>query len=213
MKAYRELYEDEDINEYYKEFKTLNNLQDGRTLNQGEELLFPHTKKSKEIEEAAKAAKAAKSAEALRKEARQKAVYYFHHTLIPDWIYRHSNEIIEKGNIDALVTNAREIVDEDFAESLVLHRYPDKRIYILEFEKPQNMNEYFFVAIKMRESGGTYFYALEKGISFFGIGDVSVLFEWRSRGNVSKLGGRNYEDLSSFLQELENGRTVSSSDK
>jgi len=262
MKAYRELYEDEDINEYYKEFKTLNNLLDGRKLNQGEELMFPHTKKSKEIEEAeeAKAARAAKSAEtaaarkqargapaanydkqgeqlslfgsdspsrprathpederkraeALRKDARQKSVYYFQHTFLPDWIYSHSNEILEKGNVDVLVTNAREKVDEDFAESLILHRYPDKSIYILEFEKPENVNEYFFVAIKMRESGGSYFYTLEKGISFFGAGEVSVLFEWRSRRNVSKLGGRNYKDLSSFLQELEKGRPVNSGDK
>jgi hypothetical protein len=259
MKAYRELYEGEDINEYYEEFKTLNNLLDGRMLKRGEELMFPHTRKSKEIEEAeeAKAVRAAeeaeaaaarkqareaaaanhekpeeqpslfgsdsrsrpgatnpeaerKRAEALRKDARRKSVYNFQHTLLPDWMCNHSNEILEKGNIEALVTIAREKVDEGFAGSLVLHRYPDQSIYILEFEKPKNVSEYFFVAINTRESGGPYFYGLEKGISFFGTGEESVLFEWRPRGHVSKLGGRNYEDLSSFLQELEKGRPVSS---
>ena len=151
-----------------------------------------------------------KRAEELRKEARQNSVYYFQHTLLPGWLYNYSNEIVEKGNIDELVANAREKVDEDFAESLALHRYPDKNIYILEFEKPNNVSECFFFAIKTRESGDSCFYALEKGISIFGVGEVSALFEWRSRGNVSKLGGRDYEDLSSFLQELETIRPVGS---
>ena len=261
MKAYPELYEDEDINEYYAEFKTLNNL-NGRKLVRGEKLMFPHTGKSKKIQEdeKAKAALAAEGAdvaaakarakkaaaanpekpekqvtlfgsysrsrpgvtnpeaereraEALRKNARQQSVYYFQHILLPHWLNSHCYALLEKGSVDALAAIARARVDEDFAESLVLHRYPDKSIYILEFEKPKNVSEYFFVAIKPEKSGGPYFYALEKGISFFGTGDVSVLFEWRSGGNISNLGGRKYKDLPGFLQELEAGRPMSSDDE
>ncbi|MDF7826251.1 hypothetical protein P4B35_19645 [Pontiellaceae bacterium B12227] len=252
MKSFPELYEGVDVNAYYTEFKALNGL-DGRKLRLGEELKFPHTPKSRQIEqekraEAARAARAAEAAtervrakeaaaaanpgktekeislfgsdtrsrpgrispEAERKNARQKAVYYFQRTFLPQWLRNHSNEILENGPVDGLITSARTWVDKDFAASLVLYRYPDKRIYILEFEKPKNVSEFFFVAIKADESGGSYFYYLEKGISFFGAGEESVLHEWRSGGDVSNLGGRDYTDLASFLQELEGGRPVSS---
>lgn len=251
MKAFPELYEGVDINAYYEEFKTLNNLGD-RKLQLGEELMFPHTKKSKKIlaDERAKAARAVKdaeaaaaralaketaaenpevsgeelslfgsdtrsrpgriSSEAARKSARQMAVYDFQHTFLPQWVRIQGSALLETGSVDGLITRAKAKVDEDFAASLALHRYPDKNMCILEFEKPQNVSGCFFVAIKAEESGRLYFYALEKGISFFGAGDESVFFEWRFGGDVANLGGRDYNDLSGFLRELEAGRPVSS---
>ncbi|MDH3982477.1 MAG: hypothetical protein OES84_06180, partial [Kiritimatiellaceae bacterium] len=149
-------------------------------------------------------------AEARRKITRQKSVSYFQRTVLPRWMRNQSSEIFGEGNIDGLVAIAQEKVDEDFAESLVLHRYPAKNIYILEFEKPQKVGEYFFVAIKTEERGEPHFYSLEKGISFFGTGDVSVLFEWRSGESISNLGGRKYKDLPRFLQEIETGRPLHS---
>lgn len=253
MKAYPELYEGEDINAYYTEFKALNNL-NGRKLNRGQELKFPHTRKSKEIHdakiaEAARAARAAKAAakreraaveaaenpeepseelslfgsdtrsnpeaekrraEARREEARHKAVHDFQHAQLPLWVYSEGFTSVENESMDALMALAREKVDASFAEALVLHRYPDKNICILEFEEPKKLGEFFFFAIKVKEDGGAYCYSLEKGISFFGVGDESILLEWRTAWNFSDLGGRTYKDLSGFLKELEAGRPVKS---
>ncbi len=258
MKAYPELYKDEDINVYYSNFKTLNNL-DGRKLKTGEELIFPHTGKSKEILETEKAKSARKvkraeeaatraqwreaaaapdkqdkklllfgtdapsrpkttnpeakiaCAEAERKRARYKAVRYYQHTLLPRLLYQNDPTVlnsIEQGNIEELVAQARKTVDELFSKALALHRYPDKKIYILEFEQPDHVEDCFFIGIKKEATGQPNIYVLEKGLRFFGVGDESVLFERKPGGALTKLGGRTYHDLSSFLQEIEAGRPV-----
>jgi hypothetical protein len=244
MKAYPELYKDEDINVYYSNFKTLNNL-DGRKLKTGEELIFPHTKESEKIMAAAKAkaastvkeAEAAASesqdeglslfgsdtrshtpsgiprTEAERKNARQNAVRYYQHTLLPRLLNQNDPTVlnaIEQGNIEVLVARARGKVDELFSKALVLHRYPDKEIYILEFEQPDQVGNYFFLGIKKEAYEPPRIYALEKGLSFFGAGDPSVLFERKPGGQFTKIGGRTYNDLSSFLQEMEGERPMSS---
>ncbi len=260
MKAYPALYRDEDINAYYKAFKALNKLNDGRKLQRGEELMFPHTKRSQEIEaaEKAKAARAAAEAEAAaarerekeaadnpegsessedqlsvfgsdsrsrtssadaaaaknartaaqRKEARQSAVYNFQRRLLPRWLQDHSSNFVE--NIDVLVAKARAHVDEPFAGALTLHCYPDKEIHVLEFETPEKVEQYFFLAIKGGGDSEPSLYALEKGISFFGAGDVSKLFERKPGGAFCELGGRKYDDLSGFLPELEAGPAADS---
>lgn len=245
LKAYRHLYEGEDINTYYRAFKSINNLGE-RKLKPGEELIFPDTEMSKKIREAeiAKAAKAAEDAtapkepapepdaqspattgspeaeraraEAQQKKARHEAIHYYQHTLLPHWMFDYKRNMaanIEKGNINALVDQAHRRVDEHFAKSIVLHASQDKKIYVLEFEKPEYRGQYFFFAIKKEESGRLYLYSLEQGISLFGVGDASVLFEWRSGEDFSDLGGRDYNDLSSFLQELEAGRPEPSDDE
>jgi len=53
-KAHWELYKGEDINALYQEFKKINNLE-GRKLQKGETLTFPHTKKSTQLAKAEKA--------------------------------------------------------------------------------------------------------------------------------------------------------------
>lgn len=245
MKAYPDLYEGEDINAYYQAFKALNNLDGGRKLKQGEELMFPHTQKSKEIEEAekAEAARAKAEAEAAaararareavaaaeqdthaspeeieranayaeRKRARQNAIYQFQHWQLPSWLEDHSTNIVE--SMDALVAKACEKVDEQFAEALVLHRYPDKNIHVIEFEKPDKVKNCFFLAMKREANGLPYLYALEKGIGFFGTGDVSVLFEQHPEGGFSELGGRKYNDLSSFVQDIDEERPATTEEE
>jgi hypothetical protein len=260
LKAYPELYEGEDVNEYYQAFKTLNNLGE-RKLQLGEALQFPDTAVSKQIREAeiAAAEKAAQKVEAAEtmvsayevdavpaeessdglslfgsdrrssptvsspvdeatrlKNARYEAVHYFQHTLLPNWIHDYNRNIvenIENGNIAELAAQAQLQVDEDFAETLVLHPYPDKKIYVLEFEAPQKVGDYFFAAVIKNEYDGFSFYSLEKGLSFFGAGDDSVLVEWEDAGDFSNLGGRKYKDLFSFVQELEAGPSVPADDK
>jgi hypothetical protein len=276
LKAYPALYKDTDINKYYQEFLTVNNLGE-RKLQLGEEITFPDTAISKKLREAeaAKAARTARTertekaaktqrtrratrtpsagtgtstlfgsdrpsttwvtdpeveissgeteeeraeakkarAEAQKKTARHEAIYYYQHYLLPSLLYddnRNLIEFLEKGNIDELVAQAQAKVDEPFAKALVLHAYPEKGIYVLEFEPPKKGGDYFFVALKKGASGRFNIYALERGISFFGVGDKGVLSEWGPAGDLSDLGGRNYNDLSSLLQELEAGRPVSS---
>lgn len=247
MKAHPELYKGEDINAYYQEFKALNSLE-GRKLKLGEELMFPHTAKSKELadaeavkeqkkkaraerklrqEAAALNAEPAESsdselslfgsdtrssaasqarAKAQRENARYNTMYHFQRTLLPLWLCDPGNPIgahIENGNIDALREKSFEQVDQQFSDALVLHPYPDKGIYVLEFEEPKKMEGLFFLAIKREESGKTYIYALERGLSVFGAGDASIFSKYKSDGEFSDLGGRQYMDLTSFLQEIE----------
>lgn len=261
LKAYPELYKDEDFTAYYSNFKTLNNL-DERKLKKGEELMFPHTGKSKEILEAEKEKAARKvkeaegavagaqrpeaavaprkqdegmslfgydtprsrsrfidpeeellRAEAARKRARHQAVHYYQHTLLPRLLQQNYPAVlnsIEQGTIEELVSLARKKVDEPFSKALVLHRYPEKEIYILEFEQPNNVRDCFFLGIKKEANGLPGIYMLEKGISFFGTGNISVLFKRKLGGAFTKLGDRKYNDLSSFLQEIEVGQSASS---
>jgi len=240
MKAHWKLYEGEDVNECYEKFKVLNNL-DGRKLKRGEELMFPHTKKSKKLHEdemgkSGRAGEPSRTATATipgtsegysslfgsdrpssstvtyvttekkpTEEQRNKAVYNFQNTIFPHWVCNQEGEIVEKKVMDSLVALAREKVDEPFAGALILHPYADKNIYILEFEIPKNVGEYFFFAEKKEASGASSFYSLEKGPCFFGVGDGSVLREWRSGVKFADFGGRKYKDLSSFLKELEDG--------
>ncbi|MDF7809548.1 hypothetical protein P4E94_19075, partial [Pontiellaceae bacterium B12219] len=143
-----------------------------------------------------------------QKNARFKAVHYFQHTLLPNWIHDYRRNIVENmenGNIDVLVTQAQMQVDEGFANRLVLHPFPEKEIYVLEFEAPEKVGDYFFAAVLKNEYGGFSFFSLEKGLSFFGAGDESILYEWDGPGDFSDLGGRKYSDLASFIQELETG--------
>jgi hypothetical protein len=238
-----------DVNEYYQEFKTLNNLGD-RKLKLGEELHFPDTEISKKLREAerAKAEELAAASQASarteelaatapeeseeelslfgtdhrsaavvsdpvdeetrRKNARREAVHYFQHMLLPNWIHDYKRNIVENmenGNIDVLVTQAQLQVDEGFAQMLVLHPYPEKEIYVLGFEAPEKVGDFYFAAVLKNEYGGFNFYTLEKGLSFFGAGNESVLYEWDGAGDFSDLGGRKYKDQYSFIQELEAG--------
>jgi hypothetical protein len=240
MKAYPELYEGEDINAYYTEFKAVNDLDSGRKLSKGEELQFPHTQKSRELLEAERMAaerrERAKQAgapnpeadgvsvfgadqpstttppavqiseEERRRNARKKAVHNFQHRLLPRWVHDNGLHILDDGGIDPLLATARQMVDEQYAEAIVVHRYPEKGIFIIEFEEPQQTTGIFYFAIK-KEAGDTPgFYALEKGLSFFGAGEASVLTEWESGWDASKLGGRDYTDLAGFLNELQGDR-------
>lgn len=261
LKAYPELYKGEDFTAYYSNFKTVNNL-DERKLTKGEELIFPHTAKSKEILQAEKEKAAIKvneaegavaeawrpeaaaapekqdegmslfgydkprsrsrfidpeeervRAEAARRKARHQAVHYYQHTLLPRLLQQNYPAVlnsIEQGNIEELVSLARNEVDEPFSKALVLHRYPEKEIYILEFEQPNNVKDCFFLGIKKEASGLPGMYLLEKGSSLSDTGNASVLFKRKSDGAFTKLGDRKYSDLSSFLQEIDAGRPVNS---
>ncbi len=71
----------------------------------------------------------------------------------------------------------------------------------------------FSLLVSTEAGRGVYLYSLEKGISFFGAGDESVLFEWRSGWGSSELGGRTYTDLAGFMSEIEKGRPVEKYDK
>ncbi|MDF7799818.1 hypothetical protein P4C99_10095 [Pontiellaceae bacterium B1224] len=149
------------------------------------------------------------NAEAQQQQARQQAINHFQYNLLPFLMFDYSRNIIgniEDGNIDILVEQAQETVDERFAKALVLHAYPEQKTYVLQFEKPEKVGEYFFFAIKKEDSGTFRFYSLEMGITFFGTGNKGVLHEWLSAGDYSDLGGRSYNDLPSFLKELKNGK-------
>lgn len=269
LKAYPELYADEDVNVYYEAFKSLNNLGE-RKLQLGEELMFPDTaiskkiREAKEAEAAREAAREAAQAEAAaarerakeapapatttpktdysgqvslfgsdrpssrtsgylqadreraetaRKNARHEAIRHFQQTLLPNWMFDFTLNIvqnIENGDIETLTEQAQEKVDEPFSKALVLHTYPEQQAYVLQFEQPEKVGEYFFFAIKKEESGRLRFYSLERGITFFGTGDLSVLHEWQSARDYSDLGGRSYSDLPSFLKELKNGPSEAS---
>lgn len=254
-KAHWELYKGEDINTLYQEFRKINNLE-GRKLQRGETLTFPHTKKSKQLAKAekARAERAAREAEAAaardqaklagsgtsgeadnqselfgsdtraplsnatpeelekarieaeKKSTRYRAVKSFQRYFMPRWIFKQDTDIITEGSIAALVALAEEKVDGDFAKALKLHSYPEKNIYIIEFEKPQIVGELLFFAILREGNGVSFFYSLEKGIRFFGAGEAGVLREWQYGVEVAELGGRKYNDLAGFLNELEAGR-------
>lgn len=233
MKAWPDLYAGEDVNECYKAFKVANDLDGGRKLKLGEELKFPHTKKSKALleakaqEDARLAAEAGREAEVAantnaapselfgsdrparhdpevqRKNARRKAVSQFCQQSLPRWMLSNDLGLLKSGEAEQIVKLAQSRVDEEFGKTVKLHTYPGKRIYILEFEKPERVEDVIFFAVKVDEAGEQTFYALEKGLSMFGAGDLSVLRQWHSAWDASGLGGRKYDDLSGFLQELE----------
>lgn len=154
--------------------------------------------------------------EAARKNARHQAIRNFQLTLLPSWMFDFTLNIvqnIESGNIATLTEQAQEKVDEPFSKALVLHTYPEQKAYVLQFEQPEKVGEYFFFAIKREDSGRLRFYSLERGITFFGTGDISVLHEWQSARDYADLGGRGYSDLPSFLKELEDGPKAASEDE
>lgn len=149
-------------------------------------------------------------AESERKTARHQAIRQFQRTLLPLWMFDYSLNVIENienENIDMLTKQAQEKVDDQFSEALVLHAYPEQKTYILQFEEPKKVGEYFFFAIKREEGGRLRFYSLERGISFFGAGNASVLHEWQSGRDYSDLGGREYNDLPNFMKELKYGQS------
>lgn len=243
MKAWPDLYAGEDVNECYKAFKAMNDLDGGRKLQLGEELQFPHTEKSKALleakaEEEARlaaeaeretrlAAEAEKEAEIAantnsapselfgtdlpsrqdpevqRQNARHNAVTKFYQESLIRWMMRNDLGILKSGNPEQVVKLADARVDEEFSKAIKLHTYPEKEIYILEFEKPKRVEDYIFFAVKVDENGQQSFFSLEKGLSMFGAGDVSILKQWHTTWDASELGGRPYDDLSGFVKELE----------
>jgi len=146
--------------------------------------------------------------EVRKKSERSKAVYRFQHAFLPRWVHSGGDSFMQgiaEGNIDHLVRMAQEIVDEAFAESLALHAYPEKNIYVIEFEKPAKGSDCFFAAIREEGGGNRSLYTLEKGISVFGAGDPSVFCERKPDGTHVSFGGRDYTDLNGFLSEIEQG--------
>jgi len=253
MKAFPELYEGEDVNEYYSRFKAVNDLEGDRKLQLGEELKFPHTDKSKEIAEAElvaaeekarkeariaarKAARLAEQeaqarrpsdnesstnqtdsgygelfgsdmpgayeAELKQQRARTRAVNRFEQSWLPGWLFSRKIAQLTDEHMAELVQVAAGEVDERFAQAMKLHCFPDQKICIIEFETPAGQEEYFFFAIMESESGSVDYYALEKGLSFFGAGQESKLVKWRSVWSATDVGARDYSDLKSFMSDI-----------
>lgn len=140
-----------------------------------------------------------------RKNARRQAVLSFQLNRLPRKLFSLEPPEIDDETLGELVTAARSRVDEAFAEALKLHRYPEKGIWILEFEPPEQKSGLFFFAAKIDSDGAVWFYSLEKGLSVFGAGHESKLTEWKSEWNTVDLGGRPYSSLSDFLAELDRG--------
>lgn len=230
LKAYPELYEGVDVNAYYRAFKDANNL-DNRKLKIGEELTFPHTPASqKAADERAEAASTAAptndtsyalnaepapeltederlaAEEKQRVRVRQEGVLYYQTSVLPHWVFEQGNTLwsrLERGDTSVLVQQAEQCVDETFAGAMKFHAYPAKKLYVIEFETPKRGSECFFVAIKKEGVlNSLNYYTLEKGISIFGVGEDSVLSMIESTGERVKLGGREYTDLDSFLNEF-----------
>ncbi len=243
MKACPELYEGADVNACYKEFKELNDLAGGRKLRLGEELQFPHTPKSREMEEAERVAaeRAARKAEQIaaqetagaagdetapatgggelfgadrrgayeadlrREQARKNAVARFQEQSLNAWMFGQDGSSVQANGIDELIALARGRVDDAYAESIRLHRYPEKHLCVIEFEPPRQQGGYFFFALMTAEHEAPRFYSLEKGLTFFGAGEQSILKAWSSAAECTELGDREYTDLAGFVNDLQAG--------
>lgn len=144
-------------------------------------------------------------AELRRKQGRQQAVLNYQLNRLPRMLFSMETFELTDEALKELSSVACSRVDEDFAEALQLHRYPEKGIWILEFETPEKQSGLFFFAAKTDADGTQRFYALEKGLSVFGAGHESKLTEWKSEWNTVDLGGRPYSSLTAFLAELDRG--------
>lgn len=202
IEKYPDLYEGEPLAAYLSEFNETNNI--GRVqLAVGDVLVFPETIASREAQDAKKAAEALD--EAKKKQARSEGVTYYQHRYLPSLTYNTGGSFFSNlvsGLPPYVISRASEVVDEDFAASIVLKSYPEKNLFILVFENPTRMSQCYYAAIREEESGYGY-YTLEKGLSIFGTGDSSVLYHWDATGEPVKLGGREYTTLDSFLNEFE----------
>ncbi len=137
--------------------------------------------------------------------ARRQAVLDYQQNRLPRKIFSLDVPEINDETLEELIRAARGRVDDAFADALQLHRYPEKGIWILEFEPPAQPSGLFFFAAKTEADGTVSFYSLEKGLSIFGAGKGAKLIQWTSEWDTDALGGRDYQDCASFLAELERG--------
>ncbi len=217
VEKYPDLYMGESLGAYLSEFKKVNQI-GARKLAPGDELVFPETmvslkaRRAKEVEDARTAketaiAEKAAIAEADKKKmrARHDGICKYQQELLPIWIHKTRGRVfseLQSGVPSQLMNQAIQFVDSKFAGSLSLKFYPEKGLYVIVFEQPTRAYHCYYAAIKKEGNGYSYF-TLEKGISFFGTGDDSVLCTLEKDGSRVKLGGRKYNDLASFVREFE----------
>jgi len=136
--------------------------------------------------------------------SRHDQIYYFQHRLIPTWVHQSNGKFfsdLKSGIPSQLLNAATEIVDKEFASSLILKPFPEREAYALVFQRPAEITECYFSVIQKAKEGYRY-YTLEKSIDFTGEGIKSVVGSWSKDGQHENLGPRTYDDLDSFLEDV-----------
>lgn len=132
-------------------------------------------------------------------------IYHFQHRLLPKWTHESKGVFFDDlmaGNTDRLLAAATKHVGEDFSKKIEIRKYPEANGVLLIFPTPNETPECFFIYIVKAKSGFRFF-TFEKTSDLFGDGDIGVVGEWTADGTHNSFDSRKYDDIESFVTELQ----------
>ncbi len=131
-------------------------------------------------------------------------IYYFQHRVLPSWTHDSDGAFfanLQKDSHERFIEVAAEIVNQEFADQIVISQFGDGTEILITFPIPKQIPECYFVYI--RKEGDTYRYiTLERTEDILGQGMKSVVAEWSPDGAHLNMGPRTYDDAERFLNEV-----------
>jgi len=145
------------------------------------------------------------SAVSPEKPSMHQRIYSFQHRLLPKWTHESKGVFFDdlmQGNTGKLMEAAAKMVGEDFSKKIEIWKYPEAKGVLLVFPTPNETLECFFIYI-VKTKDGFRFYTYEKTSDLFGDGDKGVVGEWTANGRHNNFDSRKYDDVESFVTELQ----------
>lgn len=113
---------------------------------------------------------------------REQKVYAFEHRLTPRWTHDAEAALyadLRDGRVDQYRAAAREVVDERFADALIVRPFEDLPAVLITFEPPHTPPRCHFAAV-VRTADGFRYFTLEKSL---GLQEMNAAFcEWTKDG-------------------------------
>jgi hypothetical protein len=132
-------------------------------------------------------------------------IYFFEHRLLPQWTHKTKGAFFDdlmNDRTEKMKSAAVEIVGEEFWKGITIRKFNERKAVLLIFPIPKETPEYYFVYIASTENGYKYF-TYEKTFDLQGTGNKGVVGAWSMDGSHINMGARKYEDVDSFISEIE----------
>ena len=144
-------------------------------------------------------------------EQRSKKVYRFQHQLLPRLAVQSGERFFAElvtGDITRLRAAARQLVDDRFADALIVQGIDEQR-FLFTFEVPDATPNCYYAVIEKTETGYRYF-TLELALDVSNSGLKCVIGEWPEPNTHRPLGYVKYTDAGSFVDSLNRRRALAS---
>lgn len=139
-------------------------------------------------------------------------VYYLQHRVIPAWTFEYQEMFLAdliKGDLSKLKSVTADIISQEYAQQInsipvdLNSEDEDALAAVIVFPVPKYAPNCFFVMIK-KERGQFSYHTYEKTPSLLSDVDtvVGVMGGWDADGNHLNFGPRAYDDIDSFIEEL-----------